>query len=492
MNRLKTMSALPSLLLVLTACGGGGSGGGAGIGGTGYQSRGTVTEFGSIFVNGVEFETTSAVFEIEDATGSQSDLRVGMRVEVEGTVDANGTTGVATRVRFEDQLEGPIPQGSTISEDADGENKSFTILGVPVTVNDIDTTFVGTTYAGLTPGENLQISGFYDANGLLRATAVVRRNTFVPGATVVEAKGIVSNLGASTLNLRVGAVTLTVDFTAADLSRVPGGLLNGQLVEVKGTIASDTATSLAATAIKLEDDDFAEGTQVELEGLVTSFGSLANFAVDGQAVSAGSATFTPAGFTVRSGIKVEVEGTIQNGVLQATAVKLREGTLRVHATASNVNTTTNTFELTVAGQTVRVTVNTSTELEDKTSSTNLTLANLGVLNGRFVEVRGYDDGSGNGLVASRLEIDSPDDVILQGVIEGQVQGASITVLGVTFPVDATTEYQDANNTALPGGQTQFASGVVNGTTLIRLKDKAPGSGGANPVGVADEVEIQAP
>ncbi|MCA8921912.1 MAG: hypothetical protein KDD82_08900, partial [Planctomycetes bacterium] len=371
-----------ALILALAACGGGGSGGGAGIGGSGYKSSGTITEFGSIFVNGVEFQTTGSVFEIEDSPGAQSDLRIGMRVVVEGSVDANGTTGVATRVRFEDQLEGPIPSASTVSTDADGETKSFTILGVPVTVSGVDTTFVGTTFATIAPGAVLQISGFFDASGLLHATAVVNKSAFTPNATVVEAKGTITSLAATTLALRVGNATLDVDFTSADLSRVPGGLATGQLVEVKGTLAADTATTIASTAIKLEDDSFNEGAQAELEGIITSFGSPSSFAVDGQQVNASAAARTPANLTLRAGIKVEVEGSITNGVLQATAVKLREGSLRVHATASNVNTSANTFDLLVAGQAVTVTANTSTEMEDKTSSSNLSLATLGNVNGR--------------------------------------------------------------------------------------------------------------
>ena len=69
-----------ALIAALAACGGGGGGGGGGgdslasaptgagdsggsgggIGGTGLSSSGTIDGFGSIFVNGIEFETESA------------------------------------------------------------------------------------------------------------------------------------------------------------------------------------------------------------------------------------------------------------------------------------------------------------------------------------------------------------------------------------------------------------------------------------------------
>ena len=222
------------------------------------------------------------------------------------------------------------------------------------------------------------------------------------------------------------------------------------------------------------------------------FSSAGSFDVDGQPVNASSAVLTPSNLTLRLGLKVEVEGPMVGGVLQATAVKLREGTVRVHATASSVNTAAGTFVLTIAGQTVTVTANTSTELEDKTSAANLTLATLSSVNGRFLKVRGYDDGTGRGLIATRIRIDNTDDVILQGVVESQVVGTSVTVLGVAIPVDGTTDFQDVNNATLGGGHTQFAASVTNGVSLIRVKDKAAGSGGANPVGVADEIELQTP
>ncbi|MBL4850304.1 MAG: hypothetical protein JKY65_32710 [Planctomycetes bacterium] len=483
-----------AILLSFASCSGGGSKGGAGIGGSGYKASGTVSEFGSIFVNGVEFETSAATFEIEGGPGSQADLRVGMRVVVEGSLDPGGTSGTALRVRFEDELEGPIPASSTINEDADEESKRFTILGVPIDVSRTDTVFVGSnfSYGTLAPGDNLQISGFYDAAGLLHATALVRKSAFAPNATIVEAKGTITSLAANSFTLRAGATSLTVDTSMADLSGVPGGLAVGQRVEAKGTIASDTATSLIGTAVKLEES-FSDGLEVELEGLITRFASANSFDVDGTPVNATAATLAPSTMTLALGLRVEVEGKIKGGTLQATAVKLREGDVQVRATASNVNTTANTFDLTLAGQTVSVTANTSTQMRDKTSGAGLSLATLSLVDGRFLRVRGYADGTGSGLVASRIDIDTPRDARIQAVITSQVIGTSVTLLGVTFPVDASTEFQDTTNAPFAGGQTAFASSTTPGVSLIKVTDKSASKpGNQNPVGVADEVELQTP
>ncbi len=483
-----------AITTTLIACGGGGL---AGIGGSGFISSGSVTGFGSIFVNGVEFETDSASFEIDDSnfTGlfGQNKLAVGMRVKVSGTVNPDGVTGTATSVEFEDQLEGPI--SSACTEDADLENKTCTILGVPVIFNAADTVFVGADYASLAPNDEIQVSGFFDDAGNLRATAAVKKGTFVMGDQV-EAKGVISNLVANTFTLTVGNTLLSIDANGADLSQVPGGLADGQFVEVKGNLTNVTDTTFTATLVKLEDNDLDEGAEVEIEGIITRFVDASDFDVDGQKVDASSSSMTPANMVLKPGIKVEVEGKVSNGVLQAKTVKLREGEIKIHATASNVDTTARTFTMTLAGTTgsITVTVDTSTRLEDKLTGNPLTLDSLNNLDSQFLRVRGYDDGSGAGIIATRIRVESPDDEILQGVIQSST-ASSVTVLGIEINIDEMisnpTEFRKIDNTPYPDFNT-FLSAATPNQTLIKVKDKQSGSGGSNPVGIADEVELQRP
>ena len=113
--------------LLLTACGGGGGssdggiggtggGGGGGIGGTGV-AYGTITGFGSVWVNGVRYESGSTVFKRDDDNASQSDLRVGMVARVEGS----GTT--ATTISVDSALKGRV-------EAVSGDR--FTVMGQTV------------------------------------------------------------------------------------------------------------------------------------------------------------------------------------------------------------------------------------------------------------------------------------------------------------------------------------------------------------------------
>ena len=91
-KRLLLQIALAAAFLILTiSCGGSSSdsAAGGGIGGTGTigASSGAIEGFGSVFVNGVEWETTGTEFEIEGVGGfSENNLHEGMRVKVEGTL----------------------------------------------------------------------------------------------------------------------------------------------------------------------------------------------------------------------------------------------------------------------------------------------------------------------------------------------------------------------------------------------------------------------
>ncbi|MGB5455735.1 MAG: hypothetical protein WBO18_07160, partial [Gammaproteobacteria bacterium] len=120
----------------ITACSSGG-GDVAGIGGSGvlptggFVSSGTVTGFGSIFVNGVEFETGSSTFNVDgNPDGVEGDLAIGMRVTVTGSVNADGITGTANSVEYDDEIQGPISDLSP--PDTDGVNKIFKVFGTTV------------------------------------------------------------------------------------------------------------------------------------------------------------------------------------------------------------------------------------------------------------------------------------------------------------------------------------------------------------------------
>ena len=174
MNPGKVLVVLGSALIA--ACGGGASGTVAGIDGggalppmaTGVTSQGPITGFGSIIVNGVRYDTSGATFTIDGVAGTEADLAVGQIVTVQGTLNSNGTTGVANTVLFDDAVEGPI-------ESIDLGTSSMVVLGQTVIING-DTSFEDDisprSLDGLSPGDVVEVSGYRNSSDEVVATRI--------------------------------------------------------------------------------------------------------------------------------------------------------------------------------------------------------------------------------------------------------------------------------------------------------------------------------
>ncbi|MHB1400629.1 MAG: DUF5666 domain-containing protein [Trichloromonadaceae bacterium] len=201
--------ALATALLasgLFAACGGGGGGGGGTPTTTAGVSSGEIEGFGSIIVNGVRFNTDNATFVIEgDDNPSQSDLREGMIVQIDGSFDDNGTTGTATLVSYGDNLEGPV---ASVTETTPGLVKVLSILGHNVIVENGVTIFDDTplvTYGNLAVDQVLEISGHMGANGDIQATFIEKKSETSAAFLVdplqdFEVLGTISNLSAVTVN----------------------------------------------------------------------------------------------------------------------------------------------------------------------------------------------------------------------------------------------------------------------------------------------------
>ncbi len=476
----------------------------AGIGGSGITSSGTITGFGSIFVNGVEFETSSSTFSVDGSPGTESDLATGMRVIVNGTVNADGVTGTANSVTFDDQLQGPISNVGDI--DLDGTSRTITILGTTVKLNNTSTIF---DISGALPGSfdwdnfgvgnvgnNVEISGFVNSTGELQATRIeLKEAPFVPNSSIVELKGAIAGLVGTSFTVN----GIDVNASSAAIDDLPSGLAENALVEVKGTCSDTNCNPINATRVEGQSPDFDDNDDVEIEGLITRYVSDSDFDVDGFPVDASGSGVEriPPTLTLAVDKEVEVEGTVVGGTLIATKIKDEGGEIKIAATVVAANSAAGTFDLVpVTGEpAVTVMIDTSTQIEDEVGNFNSAalLDNLS-LGTDYLVVEGYDDGTGmNTIIASEVERELPDDVIMQGVITEFSLGSgsdSVTVLGVTIPFSTNTDFQRADDTDYPDAAAFFADVTLN-STLVKVKDKLSG-GGNTPVGTADEIEIELP
>jgi Domain of unknown function (DUF5666) len=414
------------LLLALMACGGGGSNNLAGIEGTGF-AQGTITGFGSIFVNGTEFTTTGATITIDGQSATESQLRVGQVVTIAGQISSDGRTGSATSVTVDNELEGPI---SLITLAAN----TFIAMGRTVHV-DGGTSFDGAnSLADLQVGNVVEVSGFVDSSGDIRATRVELN---APGGEY-EVSGTITAVDNATKVLQIG--TLSVDFSAATLIDLPGGApAVGQTVEVKGTTFS-AAGVLLGTSVKLEHEGQpGNGATTRIEGLVTRFASTSDFDVDGQRVQ------TAIGTTFENGtaadlalnVQVEVDGTFNNGVLTATKISFRSSTeIRLTAPITSIDATSSSF--TALGVVVQTSM--LTRFEDKLSQPVSPFGFAQLRVGDYVEVRGSGGSVANSIAAAIVERDEPQSLIeLRGTVQ-TVADPAFTILGVLIQTDAGTQF----------------------------------------------------
>lgn len=323
-------------MFALVACGTGDPGGLAsgGIGGTGI-SVGKITAFGSVFVNGVEFETTGATITIDGQTAmnGQDDLEIGMIVAVEGTFNVDGVRGTAKSIKFKDNLEGPVTGVNTTAQ-------TLTVLGqtviVDATTDIYNSNGTQITFAEILTGDIVEVSGFVDSTEVIHATYIKVKGS--AGEGEIEIKGTISNLNDTSHTFNIG--TLIVDYSDALANgqiEVTGGLQNGLFVEVKSNAGPTSEGALIASKVETEDEIFSiaggeEGEKVEIEGFVTTPLFDNQFEVNGQPVRIisdtkceGNNCQTVIQTAIDSGARLEVKGTVANGVLTAKEISIESG-----------------------------------------------------------------------------------------------------------------------------------------------------------------------
>lgn len=464
--------------LVLTAwqlagCGGGGGGGSPAPAGAAVVSTGVVTGFGSVYVNGVRFDTSSASFTVDDSPGSQADLAVGDVVTVRGRVNDDGRSGTATSVAGEDAVEGPVTAVDAVAG-------TLVVAGQTVLVDadtSLDDNIPGASLAGLAAGDFVEVAGFLDAAGAVRATRIERK----PAGSTVEVNGVISNLDTGTSRFRIN--DLDVSYASAVLSDFEGGApANGDLVEAKGT--TFVAGVLQATRVERKGGNAQDnGSRQEIEGLITRFVSASDFDVASQPVTTTGSTVFENGTAADLGVnlKVEVEGSVAAGVLVARKVSIRRaGNVRLTSVVDSVDASAGT--LVMLGVTVKV--DSLTRLEDKSDADVESFSLADIRAGDYLEVRGAEFPVSSGqLLARRLERGDPDDrSIVQGPVTS-VADPALVVFGVTVTTDGGTEFQDLADNSLSASA---FFGQVGPGDHVKARGVSVGDG----ILAADEVEFE--
>lgn len=312
LNRASAWLRAGALMFILGGCGGGVDSGGTG--GAPTYASGPITGSGSIFVNGVRFDDTSASVSDEDGTRNRSELKLGMVVEVRGSIidSSSGTpTSTASSISLHSELVGPLdatPAPGATSLQVFGQTVDVTATTV------FDDSLTGGA-AALVAGDVVEVYGLLDSlTGSYVATRVERKSS---PANEFRIRGRVASLSTAQRTFSLGGRFISY----AGTTDVPANLSDGLLVRVRVNTTPSSGV-WSATRVRSGTPSPEDGSHAQVVGLVNAFTSISQFSVDGVAVSTTGTTLFPDGTTFGVGDRVEVEGRMSAGVLVADKVEL--------------------------------------------------------------------------------------------------------------------------------------------------------------------------
>ena len=467
-----------SLSLILAACGGSGSSAETPpvpASATPISLIGEITGFGSIYVNGVEYDTNGASYDVDDeAAATDSALAVGMVVKVQGSVNADGRSGSATSISYDDEVEGLV---ESLEEDLnDPSIKTFIVMNTMIRVDENSTNFDGEddpnfNFDTIVNGDNVEVSGEYSGDVLV-ASYIEKQES---GDDDFEAKGTVTNYDNADNFVLVMRNGNTLDVTLAAGALIPSvGIANDQFVEVEGTIPDPVGfpDSLLATKVELEDEDhFGDGDndEVEVKGILSYDPESEAWSVrDVMIVFDDNTEYKPESLMMKiedgsaAGLTVEVEGRFINDVLQVEEIELEEDELEFKADATVLESTGPrdgiiqlSFGDMVMG-TIDVVVSSETMFRDDEAMNHFDLDSI--MDGAKVEIeaRLADNGS---IIASSLHLEDDIGYEIKGLLDA-IDDVSLTVLSVVFSINENTFF--VNGTPVAGNYVEIEDEDADG------------------------------
>ncbi len=464
MLRMKKYGFLAVILpFALTACGGGGGSDSAPAATTpapvatspddpAIVKVGPITGFGSVFVDGERFETSSSDtdYVTDDDEADEDDLEIGMIVKVRASSTNDDGEWIADDIQFDEDLKGPV--------DSVGAD-SFVALGQTVNVS-ADTVFDdGLTLGDLAVGDIVEVSGYRNELDEIDASYVERKS--LSGVDEFEVLGQVRDLDEAAQTFRIGG--LTVDYSVAELDDLGAGLANGVLVEVEDENRAYNAGDLVLLATEVEgeflvefkddddndrdgdgirdddddDDDDDDRDEFEFTGLVTQIVDDNTFLMGSLEVRHGSGTEFDGGTAadIAVGVRLEVEGDLLNpSVIDADEIEFENNEARISGLVNEVDAENDL--VVVMGIEVDVS---GAEIEDSEGDVEpFTLEDL--MAGDFVEVEGGEVS--NRVIAEELERDEADDSELRGIVDDfDATAGTVTILGQVVSTNADTQYE---------------------------------------------------
>lgn len=415
------------------------------------STTGVITGFGSVYIDGIEYETDSSTVSTDDNDNAdENDLQIGMIVSLDGEVNDDGKTGTAHNIHYDEQIKGPLESIDLIAN-------SLVILGQTVIYDDL-TSLDNVVLELLIPGDFLEVSGFFNADNQLYATRIEKEGP----STTLKLQGEVSMLDTDLQTFMLAE--LTIDYSVAEFTNFTvEQLSDGQLVRVKGQPSSliDRVFTISEIKLKETEDDHDGGHRRNLEGIITSFESSNSFTVNDIHVITDENTEFEHGDAnaLMLNIRIKVKGAYNDqGDLLANEVRIHQRTnLKVEGLVESIDL--DLQQLTLLGVTFIVNEQTKMKDESDVHERFFDLADININD--YVEVRGFIDNEGN-TIASKLKRHndhSDQETELKGTVS-DITETSFVIVGIV--VNTTTETTFENSQGDHVSQDAFFTELEDG------------------------------
>ncbi|NOZ51642.1 MAG: hypothetical protein GXP08_00645 [Gammaproteobacteria bacterium] len=436
-------------LVFLFACSSSG-----GEGGTGNNdiSVGTITEFGSIYVNGIKFDTTSSIIDLDGTAGTNSDLRLGMVVTVKGDIEQNGLTGTANKILVKEVLKGPASNNNGLN--------TFDVLGQTIQVTGATkfNNFPNSKITDINEGDIVEISGYVRGDGIISATRIELLDTT---ETEFKVTGTIKNLSRQNMTFELGNLQVNYSELVNNDNELPTGFDNGLFVEVQGRY---NATSLVADEIEREELDADNADEMELEGYVTSMTSANNFRVNNVAVQTDANTEFDGGTLadIAMGIFIEIKGPLVKGILLANEIEF-EDIVKIEAVVESLNPASGSLTLLGLGD-ITVVTNALTDYDDGINAFS------DISENNTLKIHGNPDRTNTATVLATkisLENETPEsEVSVQGTVTA-ISDPNISILGLEIDTSSFSDDDFELENDINGRSNFFAT--VNTGDIIEFE-----------------------
>lgn len=451
------------LLSLVTSCGDVGSGFQVanGVGGTGI-TMGKITGFGSIHVNGIDFNTDNATFTRDRVDSkAQTDFRTGEIVRVIGTVDIESQTGIATEVIFSDTLEGSVTSIAV--------NNVIKILGQNVLTDQL-TLFHGfNKLSDLALGNIIEVSGLSNTEGNITATSLTLIEESFTGGAFIGVEGKISTIDKVAKSFKIN--NLTVNYASAFFENInEDSLVDGLFLFVDANQDISDGIMIASN-IFIVNDDLSAGDIFEVEGLISEFVSATDFSIEGLPVTTTAQTVYTKGsvsdLKLDSFMRIMGEVNGQGVIVASEITRLDFGVdlsfdIVIEANIEAIDTANST--VTVLGHIIEVDL--FTLLTDDTTDDFISLNLSQFLVGDSVFVVATPDVDDTFLASRLSKVEAISSVFLSALMQSSdSQLATLLLSGHVITTDGLTQYQSNESDVTAA---VFFSQLVDGSSLVSV------------------------